>query len=946
MKFVKLVLLFALSLGSYASFAQTGTISGHVVDDQSGEDLVGAIVQIPALGLGAATDLFGVYTLRNVPVGQHELVINLVSYAEKKFVQVNVLEGETTILDAALSNAPIEIGVVNVVGTRNTQSEAAVVIEMKEAKGVVSGLGGAQIAKSQDRNASEVARRIPGVTVVENRFVMVRGLSERYNAVQLNGVQIPSLEADVKSFSFDLIPSGAIDRFLIFKSPSPDLQGEFAGGAIQVFTKNIPSNKLSIDFTLATGWRTGTTRKDFYSNTNASTEKLGFDNDTRPLPSNFPNNIRAVTDPQDLQNWGRALDNTWALTNKKADLDDRTNLTIANRFAVGKVKIGQLTSLNYSNTKTIIDASRLDYNVYDESTQRSDTVFSYKDAIYQANTNLGLIHNWGIDLGKHQIDWKNFFNQAGLQSNTLRTGRAIEEGNYRKEYSFNYNQRRILASQLNGKHEMFGERGKLDWTLGYGNSKRSDPDWKRIRYTRPLDGSDTTYHAYVPFGAQPFFLGRLFLNMTEDIRTATFNYRHHLIKTGEKDKEPIYADIKVGLYGEDKDRMFGARNIGYAQASAFQFDYSLDQLPLDQILASENINSSTGFKIDEDTKGSDSYRASNNLLAVYALLDIPFRKWVVTGGARMERSKQHLESETLTGDPIFVSLDTSIVLPSINVSYQLNEKTIIRAGAGKTINRPEFRELAPYSFFDFEQNFIINGNPEVTIATILNYDLRFEYYPKPSEVLSASLFYKDFTNPIEMYFAPGVGSGGTRSFTPGNAISAISYGVEFDVRKSFAELTKSPFIDKLSLVGNVSFIKSSVEVSEEGVETGLSTDRPLMGQSPYIVNGGLYYQNDDTDLQVSVLYNVIGPRIAIVGIPGNPEVFEMQRHLLDLSITKTFADKFSVRFGVQDLLNQDTILLQDANQDGVLNKDSDQRLRYFNRGSYFSLAFGYKFKKK
>lgn len=946
MKFAKIFWMWAIMLSGTIVSAQNGSITGHVIDDQTGEDLVGVVVQIPSLGLGAATDLFGVYAITNVPAGTYEVVFKLVSYTEKKVTEVVVAAGAAVVLDATMSNAPVEVGVVNVVGTRNTTSEAAVLIEMREIKGVVSGLGGAQIAKSQDRNASEVARRIPGVTVVENRFVMVRGLSERYNAVLLNGVQIPSLEADVKSFSFDLIPSNAIDRFLIFKSPSPELQGEFAGGAIQVFTKNIPDYKLSVDLNLTSGWRNGTTGKTFFTNINAPTERLGFDNKVRVLPDDFPENVRAISDAEELQRVGRILPNNWALEQGNANADGRMNLTVANRFAVKNVKVGQLTTFNYSRTNAMFNASRLDYNVYDETTQRSDTVFSYNDAIYQANTNMGLIHNWGVSYKKHQFDWKNFFNQAGLQSNTIRTGRAIEEGNFRKEYSFNYNQRQILASQLSGRHELAGGKGKLDWTVGYGQTRRSDPDWKRIRYTKPLDGSDTAYHAYVPFGAQPFYLGRLFLSMNEEIRTYTANYTHQLFKTGEKDKEPVFASVKTGFYIEDKDREFAARNIGYAQANTFQFDYALDLLPLDQILAPENINSTTGFKIDEDTKGSDSYRAANNLYAGYAMFELPWKKWNLTSGVRLEQSRQYLESETLTGDQIQVNLDTLVVLPSVNVSYTFNEKLLIRAAYGKTINRPEFRELAPYSFYDFEQNFIINGNPDVTIATVQNFDLRLERYPRPGEILSVSLFYKDFTNPIEMYFAPGVGSGGTRSFTPGNALSATSYGAEVDVRKSLRDMTSSRFLNDLSIVANASIIKSKVELSEAGLETGLTPDRPLMGQSPYIINGGLYYQNDSTDWQFSILYNVIGPRIAIVGIPGNPEVYEMERHLIDLSVTKTFKDRYSIRFGIQDLLNQDTILLQDANADGDLSKDNDQRLRYFNRGTYFSLSFMYKFREK
>ncbi len=944
MKHILIVLLFWMIASSVC--AQKGSIAGKVVDATTGEELSGVVVQIVALGVGAQTDLYGAYEIKNVVAGTHEVTIDFISYETKKITGVTVEDGKETKLDVPLSNVSDETGTVTITEFRATNTEASVLMEMKDAKGVMSGMSGAQIAKSQDRNASEVARRIPGVTVIDNRFVMVRGLTERYNSVMMNGIMVPSLEADVRSFSFDLIPSIAIDRFLIYKSPSADLPGEFAGGAINVMTKNFPDNKMSLDVNVGLGYRQGTTGKNFMTNTNSSTEKFGFDDGARALPEGFPQSVRDVTDPDELTALGKTLPNTWAIEEANAPLDVRSNVSFGKRFAFKELMIGNITTLSYSNTRTFLEAYRLDYNVYDETQGRSDTVFTFKDNVYQKNTNLGGLHNWGLKYKNHSLDFKNFFNQTGLQSNTARTGRAIEEGNFRKEYSFNYNQRSIYTGQLSGKHELFAKRGTLNWAMGYGMSRRQDPDWKRIRYTSPMDGSDPAYHAYVPFGAQPFYLGRLYLRLNEDIRTYTASYQHNIIKTGVKDEEDTYLSVKVGAYYEDKDRVFTARNIGYAQANTFQFNYALDLLPIDQILAPENLNSTTGFKIDEDTKGSDSYSASNNLLATYGMVEIPKGKWNVTAGVRLENSKQRLNSYTLTGNPLAVKLDTVALLPSVNVSYNITDKMLVRAAFGRTLNRPEFREMAPYSFYDFEQNFIINGNPNVKVAEINNYDLRWEIYPKPTEVFSVSLFYKEFKNPLEMYFAPGVGSGGTRSFTPGNALSAVSYGAEIDLRKSLFGMTRSKVVDNFSLVANASIIKSTIELSPENLETDLNSKRPMMGQSPYIINGGVYYQDDSLGLQISALYNVIGPRIAIVGIPGNPEVYEMERHMIDISVTKNVGEHFSVRLGLQDLLNQDFIFLQDANNDGELSKDNDQRLRFFNRGSYFSFAIQYRFRQK
>jgi TonB-dependent receptor len=935
-------ILFLLFLSCLSVSAQT-VIKGTVLNS-SAEPVVGAIIIVEGTSFGAASNAFGEYSIDVKNGGKFTVEIKAISFATQKISGIEVASGKQVKVDIVLQPESFMVGGgVEIKDFRKTSTEASVIMEMREAKGVVSGVGAVQIQKGQDRNASEVARRIPGVTIIDNRFVMVRGLTERYNAVMMNGVLVPSLEPDVRSFSFDLIPSQAIDRFLIFKSPSPDLPGEFAGGAINVYTKNFPDYKTSLDVSLATNYRSNTTGQEFLSNVNSPSEALGFDNGTRDLPSDFPTNVRNATTDAERRILSLALPNTWGYESGTALPDRRVNVSFGKRFQTDKVQFGNFTAISYSRTAQRQNSNRLDYNVYDEATQLSDTVFSFEDMIYQKNANVGVLHNWGMKTDKSFIEFKNFLNQNGLQSNTFRTGRALEEGNYRQEYSFRYTERRMYNTQLTGTHELFNGKGSFNWALGYAQTRRNDPDWKRIRYTRPLDGSDENFHAYFTTVAQPFFSGRLFMGLKEDVRTYVANYEHKLKQMNTDKEKPRFATIKTGFYIEDKDRDFGSRNLGYV-INAFDFDWNKDTTSIGNILSPENMADSTGFLLDEDTRGADKYHASSNLYAGYAMLTLPFEKLTISGGIRLEQNAQVLTSADITGTPIEASLDSLVFLPSVNVSYTLTKKTTLRAAYGKTVNRPEFRELAPFSFYDFENNFINSGNPNLTFATNSNADIRIEHYPSNTEYLSAALFYKEFNNPIEPYFVPGVGSGGTRSFAPGNALGATSYGVEFDIRKSLKEMTTIPVIRNLTLVANASFIKSEIKVSAEGVASGLNSNRPMVGQSPYIINGGLYYDNDSTGWQITVLYNRIGPRVTIVGIPDIPEVYEMSRDMLDIAITKSFKNGFSIRAGVQDLLKQDFVFLQDANQDGVLSRENDQRLQYFNRGSYWSVTLSYKFR--
>jgi hypothetical protein len=948
MTFKKLFFLSFLTFIISVVSAQTSNclVVGKIIEKSTGNTIIGAVVTVPGTGYGAVSDVMGEYRIQ-LPEGNYTLDCRMVSYAPVQIKDVQTKGKKQIQLDFILEEDVQQGNTLEIFEFKQTNTEAAVLMEMKDAKGVVSGMSSTQIAKGQDRDASQVARRIPGVTIVDNRFVMVRGLSSRYNATMINGILAPSLESDARAFSFDIIPSIAIDRFLIYKSPSADLPGEFAGGAINVITKNFPDDRTSIDFSYTQGFRIGTTAKPFVTHGDYRSDLLALGNQARALPNDFPSNLRLVTNPDEQLRWTRSLPNNWNLENNIAPLDQRFNFTIGKKWSLKKFVVGNYTSVNYSRTQMLQKTERSDFNEFDKVNQLSDTVFHYDDDIYNQNTQLGILHNWGLRWKSGSAEFKNLVNQNGQQVNTLRKGINIEEGTYRKEYSMRYTQRLVYTAQAGITQNLFQNKGTANATFGFGTTQRKDPDWKRIRYTLPTDGSESNYAAYIPFSAQPFYLGRLFMDLSEYIQTAQASYEHKIWKTSlESDKDEKWISLKTGTYIEIKNRTFSSRNLGYRMANVMNFDYSIAYDNMDQILNTDNLNNTDGLILDEDTRGADTYDAHNRLLAYYLMANVPYQKWNLSAGIRREDNRQWLNSADITGTSITSELDSALWLPSFNLSYQLNKKSLLRLAYGKTVNRPEFRELAPFSFYDFENNFINSGNPLLKFSTIDNMDLRWEHYPNNTEIISAALFYKQFKNPIEQYFVPGVGSGGTRSFMPGNALSATSYGAEIDIRKSLAKVSPYSFIQHLIVVANASYILSDISLSQAGIETGLNPNRPMVGQSPYIVNMGIYYDNDSTGWQFSALYNVIGPRISIVGIPGVPEVYEMPRHVIDLSITKEIDNGFSVRFGVQDALNPSFYLLQDANEDGVFEKTNDQIMQKYNRGTYFTFGIQYRFRER
>jgi hypothetical protein len=321
----------------------------------------------------------------------------------------------------------------------------------------------------------------------------------------------------------------------------------------------------------------------------------------------------------------------------------------------------------------------------------------------------------------------------------------------------------------------------------------------------------------------------------------------------------------------------------------------------------------------------------------------------ITAGVRTEYNQQALSSfKRGSGKPIDVNLLKVNALPSINTSYNFSEKSLLRVSYGMTLNRPEFRELAPFTYYDFNLNASKTGNPNLINASINNFDVRYELYPSQSELISIGVFHKLFRNPIEQVIRY---SGSGVNFSYANVDRANSSGIELEVRKSLESLTENPFLKRINLILNTSLIKSSVKSSGNGSSFG---ERQLQGQSPYIVNASIYYNNIEKGTQFNVIYNIIGPRIVYVGdrnlsnVNGlYPDQYELSRNMLDMSFVQKLSNHFEVRVGAQDILNNAFRVYQDTNLDGKISgnpiKGQDDLIQSFKRGANYSLGINYTF---
>lgn len=914
-------------------FAQQGTLKGKVTDKTTGEAVIGAVVFIKGTSKGTTTDYEGNYMLSLEP-GAYTVSATFLSYKPFEQAGVQVEPGRSTEANVQLEENTTQIQTVEIVGTRQTNTTAAVLESMRESEVVVSGVAGEQIAQSMDRSAAETVKRIPGVTILNDRYVVIRGMSQRYNSVLLNDALTPSTEPDQKAFSFDILPTSVIDRILIYKNGSPELPGEFGGGVIKIYTKNVV-NENSTSIGVSGSYRVGTTFSNFLTDSKSSTDFLGFDSGKRQIPTDL--NATAGPVRGEVPQKGQLFPNNWAPKSVTAMPDLRLSLGLNRRFDLGSLRISTVSAASYSNTQSITEGTRDTYGSFSEERGKSERQLSYNDKVYINSVRLGVISNWSARLNNNnKIEFRNLFNQLGSNEVLEREGIDYTNGAQQQQnYSLRYESRTIYSGQLQGTHDFNDNKSTLTWTGGYNYTNRNEPDYRRFR-TADDENSGAYRLLYQPIPTLRD-AGRFYSDLNEHGIMASSQLEHRF---GAADSAAENAPkIRAGFYVERKNRDYSSRFFSFAPANTSMFDQRIPYLPIDQVFASENINNTTGWKLLEDSNPQNNYQAYNTYLAGYVGGATPIMNNLsVSGGVRVEYNNQELESLGFDGRPLNRENPVLSVLPSANFTYNFTPRAMLRAGGSMSVNRPEFREIAPAPYFDFVNLLEVIGNPTLDVATIYNGDVRYEFYPNPTELLSIGAFYKHFDKPIETVFQ---NTSGANTITFANAKKAYSYGLEAEVRKSLLDLSASRFVQNLTLVLNAALVQSEVALTDEfaAYQAG---KRQMVGQSPYVVNGGVYYQDDDRQLQFNVLYNVIGTRIFAAGSNLRQTVYEMPRHQLDLSLTKGIGEHFELKAGIQDLLNQKTRLIQDSNNDEKITS-VDESFRAFRKGQYLTIGVTYKF---
>lgn len=905
----------------------TGKISGIVSDKKTGETLIGVSVKIAGTTKGVGTDVEGRYTLGGLTAGKYAIQVSYIGYAVKNITEIEVKEGATTALNIALEESTSQtLNQVVITSTVKQESVNTLYLKQKTNISISDGISADQIKRSPDRNTSEVLKRVSGTSIQDNKFVIVRGLSDRYNSTLLNNAILPSTEPDRKAFSFDIIPSNMIDNIVINKTASPDLPGDFSGGVVQVLTKDIPTENY-LFMSAGSGLNSQSNFKNFQLGNKSGIENFGFFNSNRNIPVGVPSTAKySVLTTNQKIDAGKLFSNTFQTHNFSSAMPAQAyQVSMGLRKQLkNNASIGAIVSATYRNSETRAVSERLDY-------EGDIKQYDYNDEVFKFSSSVGALANFAFIKGNNKIAFKNLYNISLDNNYTSRRGVQLVDRDSIQGYAYDLVSKSLLNSQLEGEHKLSWNALKINWNLGYSYSDRLQPDLKAINYRLDYDHGATQYEAIVPNGtASRTDASRFFSSLFEDSYNAGVNLMLPFNFFNQK------SNLKIGGLKQYKLRDFNARKFGYIKSFG-NFEANLLTLPFNQIFDMANLKP-TGFVMDEGTENADRYDATSDLNAGYAMMDTRLGKKIrLTFGARLEDSYQMVNTADYTGKKVKVEQQYLDVLPSLNSTYSLNEKTNVRFSVSQTVTRPELRELSNFGFFDYVSKRILQGNPDLKRSQNTNIDLKYEFFPSSGQVLSISGYYKYFKNPIEQI----VSSGSVKNITFQNANSATTFGMEFEVRKNLGFIAANNFYKNLTTYVNTSIIFSTVNLNSLISEV---TSRALQGQSPYLINAGLLFNEPKSGWSFNLLYNRIGERIAEVGYQGYPDIYEKGRNVIDFQIAKKLLkNKAELRLNLADMLNEKIYFYQNTNDRKTFQSGVDNIMNTARTGSGASLTFTYNF---
>ena len=938
-----------------------GNISGTITDSETGEALPGASVVVEGTSTGASSDLDGKYTIPGLAPDTYTIVVSFVSFKTMKFEKVKVASGKHTTLDIKMEPATETLGEVVVKGEYKKSSVAGLYAKQKTMARMNDGISADLIKTTSDNNVAQVLHRLPGVSVSSGKFVTVRGLSERYNNVSVNGANMPSTEPNRKNFSFDIIPTGMVDNVVVAKTFTPDMSAEFAGGAVNVNTLSIPEKKF-LTLSVGGGVNTNSIGKEFLSGKRYGSDYLlgnksdrfWFGRDFKPAEYMEVMGGPLAT-PEYMKDWegvkamGAKVPNSWGLYKYTAAPMRNFSVGAGLPFGIDDHKFGIVAGLSYRHEENIEN-----YGDDSNDTTRVQLKYGpltkiYPSRAFRFNTSFSALGNLGWEYRNHRVNWKNLY--SSRFSNSSAQEIIITEGNDSKQIlQYNDPQRiQMFQTRLEGEHQLWNKRLKVAWYADYNKLKRQQPDERNIR-------------------------GFLYNNQYVDwahlgITDGSFTH----IFTGElnETKKNIGLNVEVPFtVGNNPQKIKVGYDANFRDAHYRQYVFNINDqyahsngAEVYDFLTQDKFADGTFYYVPwgQNPEG-DGYNGKLDIRSVYLMSDFTFYKVLhLSGGVRCEDSHFSTDGIRRAGTTEFDStrVDNEVHwYPSVNFILNITKQLNLRGSYSKTISRFDFREVSPQRYYDVLSGIEMTGTDTLRNTFVKNYDLRLEWFPAPGEVLSLSVFYKDFTDPIETYVWQNAGHYYSR---PINLEEASGKGVELNLRKSLGFIAPATFLKDVYVSGNAMWMKMDVvyEQSSWFAEDSIRS-RPLQDMVPYSLNASLSWEGKR--LGAALHYGTTGRKLVRTSTRTIYDEYEAPRHVLDLQLRARFLQgRLEFKANASDLLAQPYVTYRNmgrrssiggwgeieatkGNKDDMgYNKGTDWLLKKVKKGSSYSFSVSYKF---
>ena len=893
-------------LGSLPVSAQQGRVVGQVFDGASGRPLNGAQVFVQGTQLGTLAGLDGRYTLSGVRSGTVEVTAMMLGYGQKTVTGVLVPNGGAVKLDIVLTVAAIELEGITVSAAAELGTVGSALSEQRLATGVLSSISTDEIARSPDGDAAAAIKRVSGVTVQDGKYVLVRGLGERFTTTALNGARLPSPEPERKVVPLDLFPSSLLQNITTTKTFTPDLRGDFSGAQVDIRLRDFPVQR-QISLSTSVSGNTASTGKDFLVAPLRGGSWFANAAAGRGLPVEVDRwgNFEPAPQPSDVSRMIGSFRNSWSTRNARGTPGGSMSASVGGRDPVFGHEVGYLLSATYSYSEEAKAEHRR------AQALASDAGEVLEVDRYEGETGVRSVL-WGglVSLGS-QVGEQSRITVDASYNRTSDDEARFERGfseNLGQEFEIDrlrYVERWVGSLQLGGEHQL-SARNRSDWKLTASDVGRLEPDRSEIVYQVRTDPVTGARLAPAWFSGSNEGAVRTFGELDGQGLEGTVN---HKFTWGSGDR---VNEIKIGGMAAFTERV--ADNKVYSIAGVL--NQAGRELAPEEIFDGRFAGLGS-FRITPLSQGG-SYSAEDRLYAGYGMAQVQAGPLEIIAGARVERSEVVLDAISTVGDSVRTSPSYTDVLPSLLLNYRISERQSVRFAVTQTLSRPEYRELANVQYREVLGGDNVIGNPDLLRALIRNVDLRWELYPSALEALTVGVFAKSFKNPIERIY---LATSGTRIVTFANAESAQNYGVELEARKGVGPLT---------LFANGTVMKSVIKIGS-AASSRSNDERPMVGQSPYVLNTGITYATESAGTSATLLYNVVGKRVTSAAEAPLPDVYEGARQALDLAFRFSLGERTSAKVDLKNLLDSSFELTQ-----GTVTRE------YYRTGRAVSLGLSFK----